>query len=87
MCSSYLVEDFCWSFEDLVFFFMKNFQKKIDFKVNFSWFYRSSEAVWSARRLIFWPVKIKRFSVTLFFDQYVTSNDRSKFKVNLKFIV
>jgi hypothetical protein len=73
MCSSYLVENFFLVILELrIFFLCKIFKKKSILRSIFrdftgSMWSSSSEAVWSARRLIFWAVKIKRFSVNCFF--------------------
>jgi hypothetical protein len=68
MFLTYLVENFFLVIlRRRIFFGLQKFSKKMDFSVNFLRFYSSGEAVWSARRLIFWPVKMKRFSVSRFF--------------------
>jgi hypothetical protein len=72
MFLSYLVENFFWSFKDQGFFCSsKMFLKNSIFRSIYRDFTGSpessfSEAVLSDRRLNFWPVKIKRFSVSRF---------------------
>ena len=86
MLLSYLVEFFFWSFWDLRFFIYKNFSKKIDFLVIF-WDFTGSpqtgsgQAVWRPRKLFFGQWKLSVFCFRAG-DQYLTSNNPSKFKVN-----
>jgi hypothetical protein len=66
-------EFFSGHFKTQIFFVLQKFSKKWIFRSIFRDFTGSpqpgsGEAVCSARRLIFWPVKIKRFSVSHFFD-------------------
>jgi hypothetical protein len=73
MFLSYLVEDFFLVILILrIFIVLQKFKKKLIFRSIFRDFTGSpqpgsGEAVCKARKLIFWPVKIKRFSVTRFF--------------------